>query len=252
METIRLEIRGLYVNRGNKVGKYLTEIDIFAVKPFGENAIKVAGQTRNFVFSLSPSNRREVLSNFGKIVILLCPERMFHDGERSLKKYQYDDMSGVMMINIPFDLDVFLNAPKGEARNQIIYEIIKEVYSDLPNEIGLDGNIILERLEAFKENGFVVEKETSRAVRSPSKKVGARLHYYFDWSGIRVEARISRKGEEGEKVVLIGNYPTNTCCWIIEMPAKLTFEDEDTITFTPKSQQFEPVTISITRNPDQS
>ncbi len=233
------------------MSKYLSEIELSAANRFGKNKARgFVERTRHFVFALSPFSRlcplgkREVRSKFRKIVIKLWPEEWIDNKAMPIGRYGLDDMSSVCVINIPYNIDLFLQA-ENDDRNRIVYEIIKDVCSDLPDEIGLDGRIVLDQLEKFKNGGFLLEEYSARAVRSPSKKLKARLHYLFDASGIRVEALVGLVGKRDEIPVLIGKYNPCECCTIVEVPAKLEFISEDFIEFVPKHSKFATVRVPV-------
>ncbi len=228
------------------MGKYLNTIEISPSDYLysKEKSITMVEETRGMLYAINIHFKRSVLSNFGKVVVKLWPEDKLSEAPGPIPRYEYDTMSNVAMINVEYDIDQYIDTPDISDRNLIAYNILKDVFSGLPEELGLDGNDVIKVLEAVREAGFIYTKLAGRKVRSPSKKTGAQLRYVFDSTGKHASAIIDRKGEDGETEVPIASY-TIYDFGIMESPSKLVFIDENTLELQHKDERYESVRVSL-------
>ena len=228
------------------MGKYLNEVEISPCNFYERSkANKVAEETRGLLYAINSHFKRNVSCRFGKVVIVLWPEGKLSDAPRPIPRYEYDTMSNVAMINLEYDIDQYVQAPNISDRNLLMYDILKEVFSALPEEFGLDGCVVIKVLDEVREAGFVFTKLAGRKVRSPSKKVGAILRYVFDYTGQHISALITTKDESGEIEIPIASYTIYEYANILSAPAKLVFIDENTLEFQPKDCHYQKVRVTL-------
>lgn len=135
----------------NHMNKYLSEIEIAASNSFGEkNARLFVDETRWVVSGVNTQLKRNIKSNYGKVVVLLWPQSVLD--EYSLPPCEFDDMSGVCVINYPYDLNRYLNEKTRSDKHQIVYKILKDAFSSSPDEVGLDSSSVIDILtNVYKE-----------------------------------------------------------------------------------------------------
>ena len=226
------------------MGKYLQEIEISPCNLYEKaKEKKFIEETRCIIYAVNSCLKRNVYSIYGKIAVILWPNEILN--ANSVPRYEYDTMSSVCIINIPYDIDLYTSTLNQADRNWIIYNILKNAFSSLPKEVELDGNILINILDEVRDRGFIYTKETKCKVSSPSKDISARLQYLFDSTGIHVNALIDRNGSDQAYTLSIGDYSIYDTCLILDVSAKLVFHDEDTLEFQPNNNYFKPVKQSI-------
>lgn len=135
------------------MGKYLDEIDLLACNLYErEQKIKFLEETAHLLESLNSHFRRNIYSSFGKVVIMLWPEGKVSQDSGLIPRYEYDKMSNVAVINIEYDLSHYMKMPSVPDKNLVIYNILKEALSSLPDENGLDGQDVIEYLDKTYKN----------------------------------------------------------------------------------------------------
>lgn len=125
------------------MNKWLREIEIYASNSFGKkNCRQFVDDTRPVVDGAYQQLKRNVRSNYGKVVVLLWPQSRLD--EFSIPPYEYDTMGGVCTINYPYDLSIYLNEDNQQAKLKIVYELLKDAYKNLPEEMGLNGSEVMD------------------------------------------------------------------------------------------------------------
>ena len=142
-------IKGRCVTKN--MNKFLSEIEIHASNSFGEkNCRQFVDETRPIVIGVYNRLKRNIRSNYGKVVVVLFPQSVLD--EYSLPPCEFDDMSGVCVINYSYDLNRYLNEKTQSGKNEIVYKILKDAFSSSPKEVGLDSNSVIEILtNVYKE-----------------------------------------------------------------------------------------------------
>jgi len=133
------------------MNKYLSEIEIHASNSFGEKSCrKFVDETRPIVLGVYNRLKKNIRSNYGKIVVILFPQSVLD--EYSLPSHEYDTAGGVCMINYSYDLNLYLNENNLDNRNEIVYNILKDAFSSSPNEVGLESSLLIDILTStYKE-----------------------------------------------------------------------------------------------------
>lgn len=134
----------------NYMNKYLREIDIFASNYFGQKNCRLfVDETRIFVDSVYEKLENNVISDYGKIIVMLWPKSRLD--KFLIPYYEYDDISGVCTINYPYDLSRYLNEDSREYKIKIIYDILRCAFENSQNEMGLDRKSLSDILTAVYE-----------------------------------------------------------------------------------------------------
>ena len=133
------------------MNKYLREIEIAASNTFGEDNARVfIEETRHIVSGVNCRLGKSVKSNYGKFAVLLWPQSVLE--KFSLPPFEYDDMSGVCVRNISYDLEDFLGAPRQSDKDAITVSILCEVLSGLTEKVGMQGSAVIDILDKGRQS----------------------------------------------------------------------------------------------------
>lgn len=227
------------------MAKYLQQVEIYPSSHYGRlKERKITEETRCILFALNKNFKRNIYSKFGKVVISLWPKEFLT--KNSIPVYEYDSMSNVAIVNLEFPIEKYISCKKVFDRNMVVYEILKKVFSDLPEKFGLDGGVVITHLENIRKLDFIYTKISLRKTWNKSKKITARLKYVFDSSGKHLYVLIGEKGELREREILFRNYSIYEYHNIINVPARLIFINDQLLEFRPKDNFYETVIIEIT------
>jgi hypothetical protein len=153
MEKIQSVTKDHYAIKFSNMNKWLTEIEITATKRFFgvKEARQFVDETRPLIDGVYERLKRNVKSRYGKIVVDLWTQSAID--EYSIPLHHYDTMGGVCMINIPYDLDVYLDEKNQNIKNEIVFNILKEQLENTPPEVGLEKDLIINILtDVYQEN----------------------------------------------------------------------------------------------------
>lgn len=125
------------------MNKWLREIEITgANSSFGKKSCRqFVDETRPLIDGVYEALKRNVRSRYGKVVVILWSQSRLD--EVSIPPYEYDTMGGVCMINYAYDLNVYLDQNDREAKLKIVYDILKDAFEALPEEVGLNGSEVM-------------------------------------------------------------------------------------------------------------
>jgi len=133
------------------MNKWLTEIEITASKRFfGKKEVrKFVDETRPLIEGVYKKLNRNVKSRYGKIVIVLWPQSIIKEYELPL--HEYDNTNGVCVINVPYDFNIYLSENNKSIKNKVVFNILKKALQDVPNETGLERDLIVNILTDVHE-----------------------------------------------------------------------------------------------------
>ena len=133
------------------MNKWLSEIEIHASNSFGKkNCRQFVDETRPLIDGAYENLKRNVRSHYGKVVVFLWPQPRLD--ELSIPSYEYDTMGGVCVINYAYDLNNYLSQNDQQAKLKIVYDILRDAFENLPNEVGLNGNEVMAVVDSvYKE-----------------------------------------------------------------------------------------------------
>ncbi|MCZ8530397.1 hypothetical protein [Alteromonas sp. PRIM-21] len=135
------------------MNKYLREIEIHLSNHFGrEAAFQFAMDAKELSDYIYKTFKTNVTGNFGKIIIKLCSKEVLE--KWSSPKYIDDEMSGVLIVEIPFEYDNYASA-SNENKKAIVSRIMQEEVAGLPENSSIDLEKALEYLKnALTETGY--------------------------------------------------------------------------------------------------
>jgi len=102
-------------------------------------------ETRPLVDGVNKLLKRNVRSRFGKVIVILRSQSEVD--ELSMPHYVYDTMGGICMINFAYDLSNYLKQTDLKIKQELVFNIFKEEFGSLPEEIGLNGDEIMSIVE---------------------------------------------------------------------------------------------------------
>ncbi|MCV2885501.1 hypothetical protein OE749_12425 [Aestuariibacter sp. AA17] len=135
------------------MNKYLREIEIHLSKHFGkEAAFQFATDTKEISDYLYKTLKKNVTGNFGKIVVKLSRKEVLDEWKSP--KYIDDVLSGVFIIQLPFEYDTYCCASI-ENKKAMVSKILQKEIATLPKQCGIDKENALKYLKnALNKAGY--------------------------------------------------------------------------------------------------
>ena len=130
-----------------KMAKYLQQIDLLACKLYDEDLrIEFLEDTASYLESINERIPKDILSRFGKIVVLLWPIGEVSDEIGIVPSHEYDEMSNVATINVEYDLAKYELETAISLKQQMVEAIMVSAFTGLPDAYGLNVAEVVEIL----------------------------------------------------------------------------------------------------------